>query len=43
LVTCGAGGQAFLGAYLLKQMGFQDVAYIDGGTAVCKDAGFDVE
>jgi rhodanese-related sulfurtransferase len=43
LVTCGAGGQAALGAFLLKQMGFQDVAYIDGGTAAWKEAGFDVE
>jgi rhodanese-related sulfurtransferase len=43
LVTCGAGGQAALGAYLLKQMGFTDVAYIDGGTAAWKAAGFEVE
>ncbi|WP_088013488.1 rhodanese-like domain-containing protein [Gottfriedia acidiceleris] len=43
LVTCGAGGQASLGAYLLKKMGFTDVAYIDGGTAAWKAAGFDVE
>lgn len=43
LVTCGAGGQAALGAYLLKKMGFTDVAYIDGGTAAWKAAGFDVE
>lgn len=43
LVTCGAGGQAALGAYLLKEMGFTDVAYIDGGTAAWKQAGFDVE
>lgn len=43
LVTCGAGGQAALGAYLLHQMGFEDVAYIDGGTAAWKAAGFDVE
>ncbi|MCZ8520317.1 MULTISPECIES: rhodanese-like domain-containing protein [Paenibacillus] len=43
LVTCGAGGQAALGAYLLKQMGFEDVAYIDGGTAAWKAAGFEVE
>lgn len=42
LVTCGAGGQAALGAYILKQMGFTDVAYIDGGTAAWKAAGFDV-
>jgi rhodanese-related sulfurtransferase len=43
LVTCGAGGQAALGAYLLKRMGFSDVAYIDGGTAAWKAAGFEVE
>lgn len=43
LVTCGAGGQASLGAYLLKKMGFTDVAYIDGGTAAWKAAGFEVE
>jgi rhodanese-related sulfurtransferase len=43
LVTCGAGGQAALGAYLLKQMGFTDVAFIDGGTTAWKNAGFEVE
>jgi rhodanese-related sulfurtransferase len=43
LVTCGAGGQAALGAYLLKQMGFTDVAYIEGGTTAWKNAGFEVE
>lgn len=43
LFTCGAGGQAALGAYLLHEMGFQDVAYIDGGTAAWKAAGFEVE
>ncbi|WP_216827448.1 rhodanese-like domain-containing protein [Alkalihalobacterium elongatum] len=43
IVTCGAGGQAALGAYLLKQMGFDDVAYIEGGTTAWKNAGFEVE
>jgi rhodanese-related sulfurtransferase len=43
LVTCGLGGQAALGAYLLKQMGFTDVAFIEGGTAAWKEAGFEVE
>ncbi|WP_209121080.1 rhodanese-like domain-containing protein [Alkalihalobacillus sp. BA299] len=43
LVTCGAGGQATLGAYLLKKMGFTDVAYIEGGTTAWKNAGYDVE
>ncbi|PKG22397.1 rhodanese-like domain-containing protein [Niallia nealsonii] len=41
LVTCGAGGQAALGAYLLKQMGFTDVAFIEGGTTAWKEAGFE--
>ncbi|MFV8828530.1 rhodanese-like domain-containing protein [Alkalihalobacterium sp. APHAB7] len=43
IVTCGAGGQAALGAYLLKQMGFEDVAYIEGGTTAWKNEGFEVE
>lgn len=43
LVTCGAGGQAALGAYILKEMGFTDVGFIDGGTAAWKEAGFEVE
>lgn len=43
LVTCGAGGQAALGAYVLQMMGFANVAFIDGGTAAWKQAGFEVE
>lgn len=43
IITCGAGGQAALGAYLLKQMGFEDVAFIEGGTTAWKEAGFEVE
>lgn len=43
ITTCGAGGQAVIGAYILKQMGFTDVAFIDGGTAAWKEAGLDVE
>lgn len=43
LITCGAGGQAALGAYLLKQMGFTDVAFIEGGTKSWKENGFEVE
>ncbi|ADU30678.1 rhodanese-like domain-containing protein [Evansella cellulosilytica] len=42
LVTCGAGGQATLGAYILKQMGFKDVAYIEGGTTAWKNEGYEV-
>ncbi len=43
IVTCGAGGQAALGAYTLQQMGFTDVVYIDGGMQAWKDAGLPTE
>ena len=43
IVTCGAGGQAALGAYQLKQMGFSNVAYIDGGMGAWKKAGLPTE
>ena len=43
IVTCGAGGQAALGAYTLKQMGFSNVAFIDGGMQAWKDAGLPTE
>ncbi|WP_206881841.1 rhodanese-like domain-containing protein [Alicyclobacillus mali (ex Roth et al. 2021)] len=43
ITTCGAGGQAALAAYVLKQMGFTNVAYIEGGTAAWKQAGYEVE
>lgn len=43
IVTCGAGGQAALGAYVLHQMGFADVAYIDGGMQAWKQAGLPTE
>lgn len=43
IITCGAGGQAALGAYILKIMGFEDVSFIQGGTAAWKEAGYKVE
>lgn len=43
IVTCGAGGQAALGAYTLKQMGFTNVAFIDGGMKAWKEAGLPTE
>lgn len=43
ITTCGAGGQAALGAYVLKLMGFNNVAYIEGGTAAWKEAGYEVQ
>jgi len=42
ITTCGAGGQAALAAYVLKLMGFTNVAYIEGGTAAWKQAGYEV-
>ena len=43
ITTCGAGGQAALGAKLLKDMGFTNVAMIDGGTTGWKNAGLPTE
>ncbi|RXJ04097.1 sulfurtransferase [Anaerobacillus alkaliphilus] len=43
IITCGAGGQAALGSYLLHQMGFSDVSFIEGGTSAWKEAGYEVE
>lgn len=42
ITTCGAGGQAALGAKLLHDMGFTDVAFIDGGTRAWKEKGLPV-
>ena len=39
ITTCGGGGQAALAAKLLKDMGFNNVAMIDGGTTGWKNAG----
>ncbi|HEY7060008.1 MAG TPA: rhodanese-like domain-containing protein [Chloroflexota bacterium] len=43
ITTCGGGGQAALGAKLLKDMGFENVSMIDGGTTGWKNAGLPVE
>jgi rhodanese-related sulfurtransferase len=43
ITTCGAGGQAALAAKLLKDMGFTDVAFIDGGMRAWKERGLPVE
>ena len=37
--TCGLGNLAAMGASLRKDMGFTNVAYIDGGMRAWKDAG----
>ena len=43
IVTCAAGGQASLGAKTLKDMGFNNVSYVDGGTRGWKSAGLPTE
>ena len=43
IVTCGAGGQAALGAKLLKDMGFTKVSMIDGGMRGWSEAGLPTE
>ena len=39
VTTCGLGNLAAMGARLLKEMGFTNVAYMDGGMRAWKDAG----
>ena len=39
ITTCGGGGQAAIAAKLLKDMGFQNVSIIEGGTNGWKQAG----
>lgn len=43
VVTCAAGGQAALGAKMLKDMGFSNVSYVEGGTRGWKEAGLPTE
>ena len=43
ITTCGGGGQAALAAKTLKDMGFTNVAAIEGGTNAWKNAGLPTE
>ena len=43
ITTCEVGPLGALGAKLLKDMGFTNVAFIEGGTQAWKDAGFPTE
>jgi rhodanese-related sulfurtransferase len=43
ITTCGGGGQAALAAKTLKDMGFTNVAAIEGGTNGWKNAGLPTE
>ena len=39
ITTCGLGNLAAMGARLLKEMGFTNVSYMEGGMQAWKDAG----
>ena len=43
ITTCGVGNLAAMGAKLLKDMGFTNVSYMDGGMQGWKDAGLPTE
>ena len=43
IVTCAAGGQAALGAKTLKDMGFTNVTYVEGGMRGWQEAGMPTE
>jgi rhodanese-related sulfurtransferase len=43
ITTCETGECATLGAKLLKDYGFADVSYLDGGTVAWKEAGLPTE
>lgn len=43
VVTCTLGAMASLGGKLLKDMGYNNVRYVEGGTEGWKQAGLDVE
>jgi rhodanese-related sulfurtransferase len=43
IVTCMRGGQAALGAKTLKDMGFTNVSYMEGGMTGWKEAGLPTE
>ena len=43
ILHCASGGRSALAAATLKQMGYENVAHLDGGIKAWKDAGFPVE
>lgn len=43
ITTCGAGGQAAMAAKLLKDMGFENVSFMDGGMRAWKGKGLPVD
>jgi rhodanese-related sulfurtransferase len=43
ILHCASGGRSALAAATLKQMGYENVAHLDGGLKAWKDAGMPVE
>jgi len=43
ILHCASGGRSALGAAALQEMGYEDVAHLDGGITAWKDAGKPVE
>lgn len=43
ILHCASGGRSALAALTLKQMGYQNVAHLEGGIKAWKDAGLDTE
>ena len=43
ILHCASGGRSALGASVLQEMGYDDVAHLDGGITAWKDAGKTVE
>jgi len=43
ILHCASGGRSALAAVTLKEMGYENVAHLDGGIAAWKQAGFPVE
>jgi rhodanese-related sulfurtransferase len=43
ILHCASGGRSALAALTLKQMGFEQVAHLDGGIKAWKEAGLETE
>ncbi len=43
ILHCASGGRSALAAVTLKQMGFENIAHLDGGLKAWKEAGFETE
>ena len=43
ILHCAGGGRSALATKTLKEMGYKNIAHLDGGIAAWKDAGFSTE